>query len=56
VQRIHSTAELEQALKIDAEASFGCAAFGAEVSARFGFARSSKVQSSSLAAAFVNRE
>jgi hypothetical protein len=48
VQRIHSTAELEQALKIDAEASFGCAAFGAGVSARFGFARSSKVQSSSL--------
>ena len=48
VQRIHSTAELEQALNIDTELSFGCAAFGAGVSARFGFAKNSKVQSSSL--------
>lgn len=48
VQRIHSTMELEQALGVDVEASYGCAAFGAGISARFSFAKNSKVQSSSL--------
>jgi hypothetical protein len=48
VSRIQTTEELEHALNIDAEASYGCAAFGAGVSARFSFAKSTKVQSSSL--------
>lgn len=48
IQRITTTSELETALGIDVEASYGCAAFGAGVSARFGFAKQSKVQSSSL--------
>lgn len=48
VQRIHSTSELEQSLGVDVEASYGCASFGAGVSARFSFAKNSKVQSSSL--------
>jgi PASTA domain len=46
VQRIQSTEELEQALGIDAEASYGSGSFG--VSARFSFAKKQKVQSSSL--------
>lgn len=48
VQRIQSTEELEEALGIDAEASYGCASFGAGVSARFSFAKKTRVQSSSL--------
>lgn len=48
VQRIQSTEDLESALGIDVEASYGCAAFGAGVSARFSFAKDSKIQSSSL--------
>ena len=48
VQRIQSTEELEEALGIDAEASYGCASFGAGISARFSFAKKTKVQSSSL--------
>lgn len=48
VQRIQSTEELEQALGIDAEASYGCGAFGAGVSARFSFAKKAKIQTSSL--------
>jgi len=48
VQRIHSTSELEQTLGIDVEASYGCASFGAGISARFNYAKNSKVQSSSL--------
>lgn len=48
VQRIMSTADLETALGVDVEASYGCGAFGAGVSARFNFAKKSKVQSSSL--------
>jgi len=48
VQRVHSTSELEQALGVDVDASYGCAAFGAGVSARFSFAKNSKIQSSSL--------
>lgn len=48
VQRIQTTHELEQALGISAEASYGSPSFGAGISARFEFAKSAKVQSSSL--------
>jgi|GEM_PF-2028775 hypothetical protein len=48
VQRIQSTEELERALGIDAEASYGSGSFGANVSARFSYAKKTKVQSSSL--------
>ncbi len=48
VQRIQSTSDLEKALGVDAEASFGCGAFGPSISARFSFAQNSKVQTSSL--------
>jgi hypothetical protein len=48
VQRIQSTSDLEKALGVDAEASLGCGAFGAGISARFSFAQNSKVQTSSL--------
>ena len=48
VQRIQSTHELEQALGISAEASYGSPSFGAGISGRFDFAKSAKVQSSSL--------
>src|SRR5262245_34901130 len=47
ITRIHSTSELEATLGIDADASFGCGLFGG-VSARFEFARASKIHSSSL--------
>lgn len=47
VERIHTTSDLETKLGIDAKASYGCGAF-AGASARFSFAQSSKVQSSSL--------
>ncbi len=48
VQRIQSTHELEQALGISAEASYGSPSFGAGISGRFNFAKSAKIQSSSL--------
>jgi hypothetical protein len=48
IQRINSTEELERALAVDVEASYGSASFGSGVSARFSFAKNSKVQSSSL--------
>jgi hypothetical protein len=48
IQRVHSTEELERALGVDVEASYGCASFGPSISARFSFAKTSKVQSSSL--------
>jgi hypothetical protein len=48
VQRIQSTEELEQALGIDAEASYGSGSFGPNVSARFSYAKKQKIQSSSL--------
>jgi hypothetical protein len=48
VQRIQTTHELETALGIDAEASYGSPSFGAGVSARFSFAKNAKIQSSSL--------
>jgi hypothetical protein len=37
VARISSTHDLQQKLGIDVNASYGCASFGAGVSARFGF-------------------
>lgn len=46
ISRIHTTSELETKLSIDVEASGGCGCFGA--SARFNFAKESKVQESSL--------
>jgi hypothetical protein len=48
LQRIHTTSDLEQSLGVDVDASYGCAAFGAGASARFSFAKSSSVQTSSL--------
>jgi len=48
IQRISSTEELERALGVDVEASYGCASFGPSMSARFSFAKNSKVQASSL--------
>jgi len=48
IQRCQSTHDLEQTLGISAEASCGCASFGAGVSDRFKFAMSAKIQSSSL--------
>ena len=48
VQRIQTTHELEQALGISAEASYGSPSFGGGISGRFDFAKSAKVQSSSL--------
>jgi hypothetical protein len=48
VKRIQTTEELEEALGIDAEASYGCAAFGGGVSARFSFAKTSRIQTTSL--------
>lgn len=47
VTRITTTESLEQALGISAEASYGCASFGAGISARFDFARNCQVQTSS---------
>jgi hypothetical protein len=47
ITRIHSTSELETKLGINVEASYGCGAFGG-VSARFDYAKSSKIQTSSL--------
>jgi len=48
VSRISSTHDLQQQLGIDVEASYGCATFGAGVSARFSFSQQSSVHSSSL--------
>src|SRR6185503_6445007 len=44
IQRIETTSDLEKVLGVDAEASYGCGAFGAGVSARFSFAKNSKIQ------------
>jgi hypothetical protein len=46
IRRIHSTSELENKLGISVEASGGCGCFGA--SARFDYAKSAKIQESSL--------
>jgi hypothetical protein len=48
VSRISSTSDLQEKLGIDADASYGCAAFGTGVSARFSFARQSEVHSAAL--------
>jgi len=48
VQRIQTTQDLEQALGISAEASYGSPSFGSGVSARFDFAKTAKIQSNSL--------
>ncbi len=48
VARISSTHDLQQKLGIDVNASYGCASFGAGVSARFGFTQDSQVHSASL--------
>ncbi|AZN41639.1 hypothetical protein [Paenibacillus albus] len=48
LSRITSTEELEKQLGIDVNASYGCASFGAGISARFSFAESTKVSSSSI--------
>lgn len=55
IQRITSTSELEEALGIDAEASYGSPSFGAGVSDRFNFAKKSKVQASSLFMTLIAR-
>jgi hypothetical protein len=48
LRRIRETEDLERALGIDVEASYGCASFGAGVSARFSFAKETRIHSSSL--------
>jgi hypothetical protein len=48
VQRILTTSDLEDALGISADASYGSPSFGFGVSARFDFAKKCKIQSSSL--------
>jgi hypothetical protein len=48
VTRIIDTHDLQQKLGIDANASYGCASFGAGISARFNFSQESKVHSESL--------
>lgn len=48
VRRITSTEELEQSLGVDAEASYGSGLFGAGISARVGYTRKRKVQTTSL--------
>jgi len=48
VNRIQSTEQLEEALGIDAEASYGTGSFGTNVSARLSYAKKAKIQSSSL--------
>ncbi len=48
ITRIQTTEDLERELSINAEASYGCAAFGAGISARFDFCGKQKVQTSSL--------
>jgi hypothetical protein len=48
IQRCQTTHDLEQALGISAEASYGSACFGAGISDRFKFAMNARIQSSSL--------
>jgi hypothetical protein len=48
ISRIQTTHELETALEIDVSAGFGSVAFGAGVADRFSFAKSAKIQNSSL--------
>src|SRR6516162_4395205 len=48
VSQVRSTSDLEQSLGIDVDASYGSVMFGAGVKARFDFAKSSAIQSTSL--------
>jgi hypothetical protein len=48
VRRVRTTDELEQSLEINVDASYGCGAFGAGISARFDFAKKCQVQAESL--------
>jgi hypothetical protein len=48
VRRISSSKDLQTSLGIDVDASYGCAAFGAGASARFGFMEQSTVHSATL--------
>jgi hypothetical protein len=48
LQRILTTSDLEHALQINVDASYGSAMFGAGIEARLDFAKTSKVQTSSL--------
>ncbi|MFC9659973.1 hypothetical protein ACFVJ5_07010 [Nocardia sp. NPDC127606] len=48
LSRATSTEDVEDALGINVAASYGCASFGAGASARFDFARQSKVHTSAL--------
>src|SRR5262245_39755795 len=48
VARVSSTHDLQQKLGVDVDASYGCASFGAGVSARFKFSQESQIHSASL--------
>src|SRR5215472_1472155 len=48
VTRVSSTHDLQENLGIDVNASYGCASFGAGISARFKFSQDSKIHSASL--------
>jgi hypothetical protein len=48
LMRIHTTAELESKLGIEASANYGSGLFGPSVSARFNFAKDRKIQNDSL--------
>jgi hypothetical protein len=48
IERIKTTSDLEEVLGVSAAANYGSSCFGAGVSARFGYASSSRIQTSSL--------
>jgi hypothetical protein len=48
VERVRTTHDLEESLGIDVDASYGSAAFGAGIEARFNFAKKSQIHTSSL--------
>jgi hypothetical protein len=48
IDRVRTTSDLEQALGIDVDMSYGSAAFGAGVEARFEFAKKCEIQATSL--------
>lgn len=48
VARVSSTHDLQENLGIDVSGSYGCASFGAGISARFTFSQNSKIHSASL--------
>ena len=55
IDRVRSTSDLEKALGIDVDLSYGSAAFGAGVEARFDFAKSCQIQSTSLFMSVIAR-